>query len=71
MAEARILELEEGLTQLEMAKEAAEAAVQGHLVKREMQTERIRKAKAGGPKGRPPFLPASPGHTPTSPSPSP
>lgn len=49
--EARILELEEQMTNLEEEKAAAEAAVQEHLGMREKQTVRIRKAKAGGIKG--------------------
>ena len=61
-AEARILELEQQLSDLEAAKAAADAAVQEHLVMREKQTERIRKAKAAGAKGEtppppPPFPP--------------
>ena len=40
------------MNQLAEAMAAAEAAVQEHLVMRERQTERIRKAKAGGPKGK-------------------
>ena len=43
--------LQEQATKLEEAKAAAEAAVQEHLAMREKQTERIRKAKAGGLKG--------------------
>ncbi|KAL3145512.1 hypothetical protein ABBQ32_003336 [Trebouxia sp. C0010 RCD-2024] len=50
-AEARILELEQRMTKMALARAAAEAAVQEHLVMREKQTERIRKAKAGGAKG--------------------
>lgn len=51
MAETRALELEEQVTNLAAVKAAAEAAVLEHLALREKQTERIRKAKAGGVKG--------------------
>ena len=61
-AEGRILELDQQMTDLEAAKAAAEAAVQEHLIMREKQTERIRKAKAAGAKGE---------STPNSSSPSP
>ena len=39
------------MTNVEDAKAAAEAAVQEHFALRKEQTERIRKAKAGGVKG--------------------
>lgn len=50
-AEARVLELEDQMRNIEEAKAAAEAAVEQHLALRKEQTERIRKAKAGGVKG--------------------
>ncbi|KAL3136648.1 hypothetical protein ABBQ38_005889 [Trebouxia sp. C0009 RCD-2024] len=50
-AEACILELQQRMTEMGAARAAAEAAVQEHLVMREKQTERIRKAKAAGAKG--------------------
>ena len=50
------------MTDMEEAKAAAEAAVQEHFALRKEQTERVRKAKAGGVKGEllsppPPSLP--------------
>ena len=39
------------MSNMEEAKAAAEAAVQEHFVLRKEQTERIRKARAGGVKG--------------------
>lgn len=51
LAETRALELEEQMTNLAAAKAAAEVSVLEHLALREKQTERIRKAKAGGVKG--------------------
>lgn len=50
-AEAHVQELEDQMGNLEEAKAAAEAAVQEHFAMRKEQTERIRKAKAGGVKG--------------------
>lgn len=63
-SEELIIELKQKVTDLEAARAAGEAAVQTHLAMREQQTQRIRKAKAGGLKGEhppaPPF-PDSPG----------
>lgn len=50
VSEGRILELEEQADQLQATAATAEAAVQEHLLKREQQTERIKKAKGAGPK---------------------
>ncbi len=50
-AEARILELEEANSHLQEGQAADRAAVQEHMALREKQTERIKKAKAGGLNG--------------------
>ena len=51
VADARIIELEEDKSELEEAKAAAEAASKEAFALREKQTERIKKAKAGGNSG--------------------
>ncbi len=51
VADARIIDLEEEKAQLEEAKAAAEAASKEAFALREKQTERIKRAKAGGPGG--------------------
>lgn len=51
VADARIIELEEDKSVLEEAKAAAEAASKEAFALREKQTERIKKAKAGGNSG--------------------
>lgn len=59
-SKTRVSDLEQQVTDLEAARAAGEAAVQEHLAMREKQTDRIRKAKAGGLKGKshppPPIL---------------
>ena len=51
-AEQRILELEESVSQLQESEATATAAVAEHMAARAQQTERIKKAKAGGAKGK-------------------
>ena len=52
-ADRRILELEEANGHLQESEATATAAVAEHLAARAQQTERIKKAKAGGAKGKP------------------